>query len=94
MEKKFDKCVMCGKDTGYEVSYPIDLRHGYIEGAGQTCPGGCKKTEEEVINEEVPEIKIERIIGIPEEYFKNSPNDFDFAKKVRTYYYENYVKQR
>ena len=33
----FDKCVICGKDTPYLISTHIDLRDGYLEGAGQGC---------------------------------------------------------
>ena len=36
-----DKCVLCGKETPYDKETPIDKRRGYIEGCGQTCPGGC-----------------------------------------------------
>lgn len=32
-----DKCIMCGKDSPYEPHVHIDLRMGYIEGAGQLC---------------------------------------------------------
>lgn len=32
-----DKCIECGKDTGYSINDHIDSRKGYIEGAGQLC---------------------------------------------------------
>lgn len=32
-----DKCVMCGEETPYDETVHIDLRVGYIEGAGQLC---------------------------------------------------------
>ena len=32
-----DKCIMCGNDSPYERHVHIDLRVGYIEGAGQLC---------------------------------------------------------
>lgn len=38
-----DKCVLCGEETPYDKTTHIDLRVGYFEGVGQTCPGGCKK---------------------------------------------------
>lgn len=40
---KFDKCVVCGKETPYTRSTHIDLREGYIEGGGQGCyqPNEC-----------------------------------------------------
>lgn len=38
MEKQEkDKCVLCGKETDYEVTTPIELRQHYIECAGQLC---------------------------------------------------------
>ena len=41
----FDKCVICGKETPYLVSTPIDYRIGYVEGGGQGCfqPNICDK---------------------------------------------------
>jgi len=30
-------CVICGKETPYVRSTPIDMRYGYVEGAGQCC---------------------------------------------------------
>lgn len=32
-----DKCVFCGKETGYDSSTPIYVREYYIECAGQLC---------------------------------------------------------
>jgi len=32
-----DKCVICGDDSIYDMSKPIDERIGYIEGSGQMC---------------------------------------------------------
>ena len=42
-DEGFDKCVICARVTKYHHTTPIDLRRGYIEGAGQACDGGCKK---------------------------------------------------
>ena len=36
-DKKYDKCVICGAESPYTMDTHIDLRHGYIEGAGQGC---------------------------------------------------------
>lgn len=40
----YDKCVVCGKVSPYKTTTNIDLRIGYVEGAGQGCfiNGGCK----------------------------------------------------
>ena len=32
-----EKCVVCGADTPYDFSAPINEREFYIEGAGQLC---------------------------------------------------------
>lgn len=40
---EYDKCVICGRETSYKKNTHIDLRVGYIEGAGQTCDGTCRK---------------------------------------------------
>jgi hypothetical protein len=32
-----DKCVICGDDSIYDMSEPINKRIGYIEGSGQMC---------------------------------------------------------
>lgn len=37
---RIETCVLCGTDTGYRRSQPIDQRLHYIEGAGQLC-GRC-----------------------------------------------------
>lgn len=34
----YDVCVICGKVTPYKYSHHIDMRIGYVEGVGQTCP--------------------------------------------------------
>lgn len=34
---EYDKCLICGKESPYLVSTHIDLRYGYIRGAGQGC---------------------------------------------------------
>jgi hypothetical protein len=41
-EKMKEICVLCGKETPYETTRDINLRFGYVEGAGQLC-ANCKK---------------------------------------------------
>ncbi|MBP3495165.1 MAG: hypothetical protein J6K52_03045 [Clostridia bacterium] len=36
-EEKKEKCLVCGKETEYLISTPIQERLFYIEGAGQFC---------------------------------------------------------
>lgn len=33
----FEKCIICGEETIYRFSTPINQRKFYIEGAGQIC---------------------------------------------------------
>jgi hypothetical protein len=44
-EDGYDKCVICGKSSPYKVDTHIDMRVGYVEGAGQGCfqPNVCGK---------------------------------------------------
>lgn len=63
-----DTCVICGKESPYNLNDHVDYRIGYIDGSGQGCfqPNVCKKT-----------------ISIDIELIKTTPNDFDLGKKVR-----------
>jgi hypothetical protein len=70
-----DKCVICGVETPYEFETHIDLRIGYIEGAGQLCKvcyDGKSPT-----------------ISVPHHVIYNTPNDFELGEKVRRMYYAN-----
>ena len=35
-----DRCILCDAETAYEDTTHVDMRVGYIEGAGQLC-GKC-----------------------------------------------------
>ena len=32
-----DKCVLCGKETHYDITTNIEQRQYYVEGSGQLC---------------------------------------------------------
>lgn len=32
-----EKCVNCGRDTGYSLNDHVDYRKSYVDGAGQLC---------------------------------------------------------
>ena len=34
---EYEICIGCGDITDIDVETPIDMRNGYIEGAGQIC---------------------------------------------------------
>ena len=56
----------------------IDLRVGYIEGAGQLCISCFNKGKER-----------EQIM-IPKSFIHDYPNNFELGQNVRKFYYENY----
>lgn len=71
-----DKCILCGVETAYDESTHIDMRVGYIEGAGQLC-SQCYKTGTN-----------RNHIMVPESTIVNTPNDMELGEKVRKLYYE------
>jgi hypothetical protein len=73
---EFDHCVLCGVETAYKRSTHIDMRHGYIEGAGQLCPNCYNRgTEHGAIA-----VDYNTILG--------TPNDQELGAKVRKLYWE------
>lgn len=74
-----DTCVLCGKETAYDFETHVDMRIGYIEGAGQLC-GECWNRGND-----------REMITIPKWYVNQYPNDMELGGKVRQYYWENYV---
>ena len=74
---EYDHCVLCGVETSYKRSTHIDMRHGYIEGAGQLCPNCYSRgTEHGAIA-----VDYNTILG--------TPNDMELGAKVRQLYWEN-----
>ena len=43
-KEKKDCCVICGKETSYDFSTPINERLFYTEGVGQLCKECWKNT--------------------------------------------------
>lgn len=72
-----DKCIMCGKETAYDFETHVDLRTGYIEGAGQLCSmcytQGTNRNH----------------IAIPEYIIEANPNDLELGSKVRELYWQS-----
>jgi hypothetical protein len=74
---EFDHCVLCGVETVYKRSTHIDMRHGYVEGAGQLCPNCYSRgTEHGAIA-----VDYNTILG--------TPNDQELGSKVRKLYWLN-----
>jgi hypothetical protein len=72
-----DKCVLCGEDTAYRYNDHIDVRIGYIEGAGQLCIKCWNKGTDR------------RHMTVPMSMVYDTPNDQELGAKVRQLYYEN-----
>lgn len=61
MEKKMERCVLCGAVTEVPVDQPVSERKCYIPGAGQLCSDCCRElygTEDLGINAESEICKI------------------------------------
>ena len=70
-----DHCIICGVETAYDELTHVDMRIGYIEGAGQLC-SKCYDAGTNRNN-----------IIIPEWIITNTPNDQELGKKVREIYW-------
>ena len=71
-----DTCILCGVETQYEMDVNIDYRTGYIEGSGQLCSKCWNKGTERTS------------ILIPISLIKDTPNDMELGKLVRTMYHQ------
>ena len=72
-----DKCILCGEDSSYDFETHVDMRVGYIEGAGQLCIKCWNKGTER------------RYMTIPMNLVYDTPNDQELGAKVRELYHEN-----
>jgi hypothetical protein len=74
---EFEHCILCGVETSVKIGTHIDMRHGYIEGAGQLCPNCYSRgTEHGAVA-----VDYNTILG--------TPNDQELGAKVRKLYWEN-----
>jgi hypothetical protein len=72
-----DKCIICGVETPYDFETHIDMRLGYIEGAGQLCRScfnGNKDANDIIVSSHIVE---------------NTPNDQELGGKVRELYWQS-----
>ena len=76
-DNPIEKCVMCGEDTAYRLKEHIDMRTGYIEGAGQLCSRCYNKGTER------------RHLAVPMNVIYDTPNDAELGAKIRQLYWEN-----
>lgn len=71
-----EKCILCNKETSYEITTHISQRYGYIEGAGQLCKS-CYDGNADTAD-----------ICIPDLLIKDTPNDEELGSKIRNLFYE------
>ncbi len=76
-ENEFDYCVLCGVETPYKRSTHIDMRMGYIEGAGQLCSNCYSRGTEH------------GAVAVDYNVILGTPNDQELGAKVRKLYWEN-----
>ena len=48
-----EKCVSCGRETGYFINDHIDSRKTYVEGAGQLCAECFKEVYNKIHKKDV-----------------------------------------
>jgi hypothetical protein len=75
-QNPIEMCVSCGKETEYHFNDHVDLRTGYVEGAGQLCIS-CYRAE----NQET--------IKVPKSLITDTPNNSDLGASVRKIYWES-----
>ena len=74
---EFEHCIICGVETSVKIGTHVDMRIGYIDGAGQLCSNCYSRgTEHGAIA-----VDYNTILG--------TPNDQELGAKVRKLYWEN-----
>jgi hypothetical protein len=74
---KKDHCILCGVETPYDFETHVDLRMGYIDGAGQLC----SKCYDEGTGR--------NHVLVPEWLIEKNPNNQELGAKVRALYFES-----
>ena len=69
-----DNCILCGVETPYDYETHVDMRIGYVEGAGQLCSKCYNKGTNRSHT------------SIPNEVIEDTPNDQELGSKVRQIY--------
>jgi hypothetical protein len=79
---------LCGVETAYKRSTHIDMRIGYVEGAGQLCKD-CYEGKTPTISTEEIMRRRTTLITVSEEDILNTSNDADLGALVRRRYWES-----
>ena len=82
-------CIQCGKETNVDINTHIDLRYGYVEGAGQCCVE-CYNRTNNIQDDYITKIMKQRttLITVSAEDILNTPNDQELGAKLRQKYWE------
>jgi hypothetical protein len=72
-----DHCIICGVETSYDSETHIDIRLGYIEGAGQLCSNCWSRGNEH------------GAISVDYNIILETPNDQELGVKVRELYWKS-----
>lgn len=76
-KNEYDHCVICDVETPYKRSTHIDMRIGYIEGAGQLCQSCYNRGNSR------------EHLAIPTYLITETPNDQELGGKIRQFYYDS-----
>jgi hypothetical protein len=74
---EYDHCILCGVETAYKRSTHVDMRIGYIEGAGQLCSKCYSRGTEH------------GAVAVDYNIILGTSNDQELGAKVRKLYWEN-----
>ena len=90
-QDQYETCIMCGAKTDILISTHIDLRYGYVEGAGQCCKECFDKTNK-TYDDYASRVMKNRttLVTISAEDILNTPNDQELGAKVRQAYWSIY----
>ena len=53
MKVDIEKCISCGRETGYSINYHVDNLMSFIEGSGQLCAECFKEVYNKVHKKDV-----------------------------------------
>jgi hypothetical protein len=73
-----EKCISCESETPYDFDTHIDYRSYYVEGLGQLCRTCFYEDSRSQTT----------IIEVPIKLIRNTPNDMELGKLVRTIYHK------
>ena len=87
----YDHCVLCGVETAYKHDTHVDMRIGYVEGAGQLCPKCYNFDKPSVTKDEnpIPLDAHRNLFTVSEYMVLSTSNNQELGAKVRALYFES-----